>query len=117
MATSSSTKKAAKLAQRSGRTAVRFQGGTLFPIVVSVILVLGFALIIYSRQSQPVEARPTIADHWHASYGFYLCNPETGEMEWKQVVGALRGGPELHRCPQPRRLGDPLASVHLVGHR
>jgi hypothetical protein len=93
VATSSSTKKAAKLAQRSGRTRVRFQGGTLFPIVVAAILVLGFALIVYARQSQPVEARPTTNDHWHASYGFYLCNPETGEMEWKQVVGDLLEDP------------------------
>ena len=45
MATSSSTKKAAKLAQKgSGRT-VRFQGGTVFPVAVALVLVIGLGLI------------------------------------------------------------------------
>lgn len=90
MARSSSTNRAAKLAQRSGRSRVRFQGGTLFPAIVAFVAVVGLATIVYARQSRPaVDASPpTEDDHWHASYGFYLCDPETGEPEWQVLTGA-----------------------------
>jgi hypothetical protein len=82
---SSSTKRAARLAQKGKGQKVRFQGGTLFPLVVAIVLVLGFALIVYSRQSRPaVDASPpTIDDHWHVAYGFYLCD------EWFMLTGDL----------------------------
>ena len=38
---SSSTKKAARLAQKGKGRRVRFQGGTLFPLVVAIVLVVG----------------------------------------------------------------------------
>jgi hypothetical protein len=80
---SSSTKKAARLAQKGKGQKVRFQGGTLFPLVVALVFVLGFGLVIYSRQSRPsAEASaPQIDDHWHHAYGFYLCDT------WFQLSG------------------------------
>ena len=81
----SSTKKAAKLAQRgSGRT-VRFKGGTVFPLAVALTLILGLDLIVYARQSVPAAdaSPPTIDDHWHAAYGFNICG------EWYQLNGDL----------------------------
>ena len=89
MARSSSTSRAARLAQRSGKTKVRFQGGTLFPAILAVIIVLGMASIVYARQSRPAAdaSPPTTEDHWHASYGFYVCDPDTGEMGWKYLNG------------------------------
>jgi hypothetical protein len=85
VATSSSTKKAARLAQKGQGKKIRFQGGTLFPMVVAVVVVLGLLLVVYSRQSQPAAdaSEPTIDQHWHAAYGFYLCD------EWFQLSGAL----------------------------
>jgi hypothetical protein len=74
---SSSTKKAAKLAKSGQGKKVRFQGGTLFPVVVTVIIVLGLALVVYARQSRPsvdASGAPTLSDHWHHAYGFYLCD-------------------------------------------
>ncbi|MEP6296525.1 MAG: hypothetical protein ABJ382_04310, partial [Ilumatobacter sp.] len=65
MATSSSsTKKAARLAQKGKGQKVRFQGGTLFPVVVALVIVLGFGLIAYARQSRPAAdaSAPTIND-------------------------------------------------------
>jgi hypothetical protein len=54
VATSSSAKKIARLAQasknRKGRK-VRMQGGSLFPTVIFVVCVLGVGLIAYARQS------------------------------------------------------------------
>ena len=74
---SSSTKKAAKLAKSGQGKKVRFQGGTLFPVVVTVIIVLGLALVVYARQSRPsvdASGAPQQSDHWHHAYGFYLCD-------------------------------------------
>lgn len=80
---SSSTKKAARLAQKGKGQKVRFQGGTLFPMVVALVVVLGMALVVYARQSRPAAdaSSPTINDHWHHSYGFFICG------EWVQLEG------------------------------
>ena len=87
MATPSSTKKAAKLAQKGKGRKVRFQGGTIFPAAVAITLILGFALIVYSRQTLPEadSTPPTANDHWHAAYGFYLCDT------WYKLAGNLEG--------------------------
>ncbi len=80
---SSSTKKAARLAQKGKGQKVRFQGGTLFPIIVALVVVLGFGLVVYARESRPAAdaSAPTINDHWHHSYGFFVCG------EWVQLDG------------------------------
>jgi hypothetical protein len=74
---SSSTKKAAKLAKSGKGKKVRFQGGTLFPVVVTIVIVLGLSLVFYARQSRPsvdASGSPQQSDHWHHAYGFYLCD-------------------------------------------
>jgi hypothetical protein len=83
--TSSSTKKAARLAQKGKGKRIRFQGGTIFPLAVAATLILGLALIVYGRQTLPAadSSPPTINDHWHAAYGFYLCDG------WVQLNGNL----------------------------
>lgn len=80
---SSSTKKAAKLAQTGKGKKVRFQGGTLFPLIVTMVLVLGLALVVYSRESRPAAdaSQPQVGDHWHVAYGFFLCDT------WVQLDG------------------------------
>lgn len=86
MATSSSsTKKAAKLAKSGGSRAVRFQGGTVFPLAVAITLVVGLGLIVYARQSRPAadSTPPMLNDHFHQAYGFYLCD------QWYVLQGAL----------------------------
>ena len=75
--TPSSTKKAAKLAKSGAGKKVRFQGGTLFPVVVTVVIVLGLSLVFYARQSRPsvdASGAPQQSDHWHHAYGFFLCD-------------------------------------------
>jgi hypothetical protein len=81
----SSTKKAAKLAERGPGQRVRFQGGILFPLVVAIVIVLGLGLVVYGRATVPDAdaSPPTINDHWHAAYGFYLCDG------WVQMNGNL----------------------------
>ena len=82
---SSSTKKAAKLAHKGKGKKVRFQGGTLFPLIVAIVVVVGVGTIVYARQTIPDadSSPPTVNDHWHAAYGFYLCDT------WEQLAGNL----------------------------
>ncbi len=89
-----STKRAAKLAQKGTGQSVRFQGGAIFPIAVALTLILGLALIVYARQTLPAadESPPTINDHWHIGYGFYLCDGWVqleGDLEEVTTTGAL----------------------------
>ena len=86
MASGSSAKKVARLAQKGKGKKIRFQGGTLFPSVMAIVIVLGIGLVAYARQSAPsTNQAPTINDHWHVSYGIYVCDkflPDlTGTLE------------------------------------
>ena len=75
MGKSSSAKKVARLAQKGKGKKVRFQGGTVFPAVIVVVLLVGLSLVAYARQSAPSgNEAPTTNDHWHVSYGFYGCD-------------------------------------------
>lgn len=99
MATSS-TKKAAKLTQRGKGRAVRFQGGTVFPLIVAIVVVLGIGSVVYARQSIPAAdaSRPTIDDHWHAAYGFFICDTWytlAGDLEERDSQGRVVSTPYL----------------------
>ena len=82
MAPSSSAKKVAKLASRGKGKKVRFQGGSIFPIAVALVVILGLLAIVYGRQSRPADGSgaPYINDgsnansHWHAAFGIYVCD-------------------------------------------
>jgi len=72
----SSAKKVARAAKAGGRRKVRGQQGLVFPVSVALVLLLGVGLVIYSKQSQPAAdaSPPTLGQHWHASYGFFICD-------------------------------------------
>ena len=97
MATSSSSaKKVAKLAQRGKGKKVRFQGGTVFPVAVLVVVVLGLLTIVYARQSRPDPGSqpPQVGDHWHAAYGMYVCDgwlPKLQGTKEEQSLDASTG--------------------------
>jgi hypothetical protein len=82
VAPSSSAKKVARLASRGKGKKVRFQGGSVFPIAVAIVVVLGLLAIIYGRQSRPSDGSgvPRVNDgsnidaHWHAAFGIYVCD-------------------------------------------
>ncbi len=82
MAPSSSAKKVAKLASRGKGKRVRFQGGSVFPIAVALVVALGLLAIVYGRQSRPSDGSgvPRVNDgtntdaHWHAAFGTYICD-------------------------------------------
>jgi hypothetical protein len=95
---SSSTKKAAKLAKSGQGKKVRFQGGTTFPLIVAIVVVLGLSLVVYARQSRPAAdaSPPTIDDHWHQAYGFYLCDTWV-QLEGNKEDAAAPGFDEFQR--------------------
>jgi hypothetical protein len=82
VAPSSSAKKVARLASRGKGKKVRFQGGSVFPIAVALVVVLGLLAIVYGRQTRPssgsgvprVNDGVNIDSHWHAAFGIYICD-------------------------------------------
>lgn len=84
---------------------MRFQGGTLFPLVVALVLVGGLALITYARASRPgadVSAPQPNVDHWHWAYAFQLCSDEAtiifaGDKEIRDASGFIVGDEEFVR--------------------
>ena len=78
------------MAQKGKGKKVRFQGGTVFPITILIVSVLGLALIAYSRTSTQALAVPPQAsnsDHWHIAFGIYACD------DWlPNITGAKEGG-------------------------
>jgi hypothetical protein len=82
VAPSSSAKRVARLASRGKGKKVRFQGGSVFPIAVALVVVLGLLAIVYGRQSRPSNGAgvPRVNDgtntdaHWHAAFGIYICD-------------------------------------------
>lgn len=81
MASGSSAKKVARLAQKGKGRKVRFQGGSMFPSVMTIVVVLGLALVVYARQSEPGSASSAApSEVWYAAYGFYKCDDFIGNL-------------------------------------
>jgi hypothetical protein len=80
------------LAQKGKGKKVRFQGGTVFPTVMGVVLMLGIGLVAFSRQSAPSKNdAPTVNDHWHVAYGFYRCADPTNKSSKAEFMPNLVG--------------------------
>jgi len=81
VASGSSAKKVARLAQKGKGRKVRFQGGTMFPAVMTVVVVLGLALVAYARQAEPDSGSSAApSEIWYAAYGFYKCDGFLGNL-------------------------------------
>jgi hypothetical protein len=90
VAPSSSAKKVAKLASRGKGKRVRFQGGTVFPAIVAVVVIVMLGLVVYARASRPTggSGAPRLGDHWHAAYGFYVCDAnDSGAAFLPNLIG------------------------------
>jgi len=75
MGKASSAKKVARLAQRGKGKKIRFQGGSVFPIAIAAVLVLGLPVVGVSRHYSRAEAAgPKLGNHWHIAYGIYVCD-------------------------------------------
>lgn len=75
MGRASSAKKVAKVARSSGGPR-REQAKLGFPAAVGAVLLLGVVMVFWAQnENSAAEAEPpTLADHWHAAYGIYICD-------------------------------------------
>jgi hypothetical protein len=114
VAPSSSAKKVARLASRGKGKKVRFQGGSVFPIAVAIVVVLGLLAIIYGRQSRPADGSgaPYINDgsnansHWHAAFGIYICDTFQPKLQGtKEETGTDANGNTVYLNDKFRILG------------
>ena len=97
---SSSAKKVARLAQRGKGKKVRFQGGLLFPGAIIITILIGLVTVVYARESRPDPGSgpPQVGDHWHAAYGFYVCDtwlPVFTDAKEEQTIDPQTGGQQL----------------------
>jgi len=88
MATSSSAKKVARVAARSGGgSSANKQANWLFPVAIGLIVVLGIGVVVYARAENGGGSGNTIAprarlsegeafDHWHAAFAVNVCGKE-----------------------------------------
>lgn len=104
---SSSAQKVAKLANKGKGKKVRFQGGTLFPLILTAAVVIGLVLIVYARQSRPADGSgsPTIDDHWHAAFGIYACDTYLPHLLGNKEETAIINGQETFVNEQFRNTG------------
>ncbi len=106
MASSSSAKRVARLAQKGKGKKVRFQGGTVFPTVMGVVLLLGVGLVAFARQSAPSKNdAPTVNDHWHVAFGFYRCADPANKASKAEFMPNLSGTLEQPLDPNYTKYG------------
>lgn len=75
MGKASSNKKIARAQRAGGAAKAGRQTSLLFPLSVTMVVVLGLALVVVARNSRDAEATgpPTLADHWHSAYEINIC--------------------------------------------
>jgi hypothetical protein len=111
VASSSSANKVAKLAQKGKGKKVRFQGGTLFPVVIVIVVALLAALVVYARQSRPGPGagEPNSNQHWHAALGFYVCD-KAGQIFHPNLTGTLEETDSLGNLSNQRYIANGIHS-------
>ena len=86
MGKASSAKKVARAARAGGSRRPGQRRALGFPLVVTFVVVLGTATVLFARSSRDANAAPQAGvDHWHAAYGVAQCGefkaPLPGGME------------------------------------
>ncbi len=81
MGKASSAKKVARAARAGGNRRPGQRRNLGFPVTMFVVVALGIGLVVYARENRTANAEPTSQasnpedfDHWHAAFGFYLCD-------------------------------------------
>lgn len=113
MATSSSAKKVARVAAKSGSGSnANKQSNWLFPVAIGLLVVIGIGVVVFARtknagtgdNTTPPRAKltdTTPSDHWHAAFAISVCGKELAPQ--KDVQEDI-GGIHTH--------GDGLVHIH-----
>ncbi len=106
MGKASSNKKVARAAKAGGgRARAAGERNVFFPAALSLVIILGLVLVIYARDTRSAEAlEAPLAnqDHWHSSYGIYVCDEFVPDLP--EFVAPQNGGNHTH--------GDGLLHIH-----
>jgi hypothetical protein len=63
------------MAEKGRGRKVRFQGGTVFPVVMAVVVGTGLGLIGYARATAGSQAKGAqLNSNWHVAFGIYNCD-------------------------------------------
>jgi hypothetical protein len=103
MGKASSTKKVQRAARAGGRVSSGQPRGLLFPGVLTLIVVLGVALVVYARNDRLDEdlgGVPQLGDHIHQAFGVHVCG------EWKPDVPEFESQVGIHTH------GDGVLHIH-----
>jgi hypothetical protein len=75
MGKASSAKKVSRAARTGGgRTSRRSNISWGFPLIMTLVVVLGVIGVVFSRGQHSAAAdSPTVNDHWHSAYAFDVC--------------------------------------------
>jgi hypothetical protein len=109
MGKASSSKKVARAARAGGRGSIGQQRNLLFPSVLTLVIVLGTSLIVFARsdrQSAANDGIPQLGDHIHDSYGFYTCDPKTGDPSYQEPLPTFESRAGIHTH------GDGVIHIH-----
>jgi hypothetical protein len=91
MGKASSSKKVARAARAGGRVSSGQPRSLLFPSVLTVVVVLGLALVVYARNDRlddDLGGVPQISDHIHTALGVNVCGAFEGDIpEFESSVG------------------------------
>jgi hypothetical protein len=91
MGKASSAKKVARAARAGGRVSAGQPRGLLFPGVLSLVVVLGLALVVYAREDRrddDLGGVPQLGDHIHQALAFNVCGEFLPEMPtFESAVG------------------------------
>jgi hypothetical protein len=91
MGKASSAKKVARAARAGGSRRPGQRRAIGFPVVLSVVVILGVSLVLFARSSREANAEPRSAAsdepaHWHAAYGFSFCGEFQRDTEGTALV-------------------------------
>ena len=103
MGKASSTKKVQRAARAGGRVSSGQPRSLLFPGVLTLIVVLGVALVVYARNDRLDEdlgGVPQLQDHIHQAYGVNVCG------EWKPDIPVFDSTIGIHTH------GDGVLHIH-----
>lgn len=77
MGKASSSKKVARAARAGGRVSSRQPRGILFPGVLTLVVLLGLALVVFARNDRlqdDLGGPPLLEDHFHQAFGIFVCD-------------------------------------------
>lgn len=94
----------AKRRRAAVRQAQRTHNNRLWYGITALVVIVGLAIVIFARASEPPEVGPRLAtashaaDHWHAALGVYDCDhwvgdPSVGEGLWLWPTTTSSGSP------------------------